>query len=411
MNLRAGLAAWSFVALATGGFGSDFGRIMCLGDSLTGSGGDTYAYREQLYNRLRSLGDQFNFVGPIDQGNFPGQSDHQSLHAGFSEYRAIDLWNGHPSHPENGKLADWLPPAHPDTVVFMAGTNDVWDVWSVSGGSWGSAAQARLETIMPQRYNGILSQIFAQNPSMRVVFMAPPKVLNTSLGDFYKTYMEKLSAVVKTVADQWKATGKDIRFVDMWAATSYVQDRDIGPDQVHWSTGGMANCARHVLEALHLPMSPGYTGKVSDSRFGGDWSTVGLRYKVTDFFGTVLATGPLTVTPSGEFKVDSPATGNQALTIYGSHWLRRFLPRTMPTTGVWLDLITLTNGDIDGDNAITVFDYSILSNHWDANSSDANWNVADADGFRPRDADLDGDGTVSVFDYSILGDNFDQVGQ
>ncbi len=72
--------------------------------------------------------------------------------------------------------------------------------------------------------------------------------------------------------------------------------------------------------------------------------------------------------------------------------------------------VELTCGDIDRDNAISVFDYSILSDYFDRSSTDASWNVVGANGFRPSDADLDGDSAVTVFDYSILSTNFDQVG-
>ena len=59
------------------------------------------------------------------------------------------------------------------------------------------------------------------------------------------------------------------------------------------------------------------------------------------------------------------------------------------------------NGDIDGDNSVTVFDYDRLSAAFDASAGDAGYDAA---------ADLDGDGTVSVFDYDILSRNFDLVG-
>lgn len=63
---------------------------------------------------------------------------------------------------------------------------------------------------------------------------------------------------------------------------------------------------------------------------------------------------------------------------------------------------SLTNGDVDGDNVISVFDYIQISDAFDADSSAANWNA---------NADLDGDGVVSVFDYIILSDHFDAFGE
>ncbi len=72
--------------------------------------------------------------------------------------------------------------------------------------------------------------------------------------------------------------------------------------------------------------------------------------------------------------------------------------------------LTFLLGDIDGDNAITVFDYSILSDAFGKTSADSDWNTDMGGGFAPVDADLDGDGEVSVFDYSPLSDNFDKSG-
>lgn len=59
------------------------------------------------------------------------------------------------------------------------------------------------------------------------------------------------------------------------------------------------------------------------------------------------------------------------------------------------------NGDVDGDDSITVFDYIDISFSFDKAEGDP--------GFLPR-ADLDGDGVVTVFDYIILSVNFDLSG-
>jgi hypothetical protein len=59
------------------------------------------------------------------------------------------------------------------------------------------------------------------------------------------------------------------------------------------------------------------------------------------------------------------------------------------------------NGDCDGDNSVTIFDYIILSDSFDKSTGDS--------GFDAR-SDLDGDGTVSIFDYTYLSDNFERSG-
>ncbi|MBS1704882.1 MAG: DUF3466 family protein [Armatimonadetes bacterium] len=63
--------------------------------------------------------------------------------------------------------------------------------------------------------------------------------------------------------------------------------------------------------------------------------------------------------------------------------------------------VDLINGDVDGDNSVTIFDYVALSEAFDSIDGDPN--------FQPN-ADLDGDGAVTVFDYLILSSSFDSIG-
>ncbi len=63
--------------------------------------------------------------------------------------------------------------------------------------------------------------------------------------------------------------------------------------------------------------------------------------------------------------------------------------------------LTLLNGDIDGDNEVTLFDFGALTNAFGSVPGDPNWNP---------DADLDGDDEVTLFDFSILTANFGLIG-
>lgn len=67
-------------------------------------------------------------------------------------------------------------------------------------------------------------------------------------------------------------------------------------------------------------------------------------------------------------------------------------------SGLRFDLVL---GDIDGDNAVSIYDYNLLTQAFDTVPSQAAWDAR---------CDLDGDGVVSVFDYSILSSRFDQQG-
>lgn len=89
-----------------------------------------------------------------------------------------------------------------------------------------------------------------------------------------------------------------------------------------------------------------------------------------------------------------------AMLIKGNHWLqKKYIIQQLPQFYLVGDFI---NGDIDGDNAITVFDYKILSDAFDIyDETDPNYNPY---------ADLDGWPGVSVYDYAILSQNFDLIG-
>jgi hypothetical protein len=62
---------------------------------------------------------------------------------------------------------------------------------------------------------------------------------------------------------------------------------------------------------------------------------------------------------------------------------------------------TLTNGDIDGDNEVTLFDFGALVAAFGSVPGDSSWNP---------DADLDGDEEVTLFDFGILVRNFGATG-
>jgi probable HAF family extracellular repeat protein len=95
--------------------------------------------------------------------------------------------------------------------------------------------------------------------------------------------------------------------------------------------------------------------------------------------------------------------GTYEVSFKASHWLRVNL--TGVTLGVAEELtgqnVTLTNGDIDGDNEVTLFDFGELVAAFGSMPGDENWNP---------NADLDGDEEVTLFDFGILVQNFGAIG-
>jgi len=129
--------------------------------------------------------------------------------------------------------------------------------------------------------------------------------------------------------------------------------------------------------------------------------------------GTVVETIPdVPLDGLAAYSFGTGRTGQVSIAVTVRGWLRqiRSTPITLSPLGVNNVDFDLINGDIDGDNSVTVFDYDKLSTYFDKSASDADWSTPDGDGVRRRDADLDGDGAVTVFDYDILSANFDQSG-
>jgi len=117
--------------------------------------------------------------------------------------------------------------------------------------------------------------------------------------------------------------------------------------------------------------------------------------------GTPVSSGTVAVAANGMIEVPKPAAGDYELLVKSSGFLRKKVAFTQGASTVDLGTVTLINGDINGDNVVSVFDYDALSAAFDSVPGDANWNPA---------ADLDGDLAVTVFDYDILSQNFDRQG-
>ncbi len=102
---------------------------------------------------------------------------------------------------------------------------------------------------------------------------------------------------------------------------------------------------------------------------------------------------------NGESTILIP-NGNMPLRVKYGHWLSQVRTPVVQSSGLRYEF-DLLNGDCDGDNEVTVFDYIELSNAFMTVPGNVGWNP---------DADLDGDGEVTIFDYIILSGNFDLSG-
>jgi len=208
-------------------------------------------------------------------------------------------------------------------------------------------------------------------------------------------------------AFRWTASGgmQDLNITyanlltpNSWLYIAYA----ISPDG-RYIVGHGWNAATGRLEAFLLD-----TGKLAVIRgtltlgdYGGDPSLVPVSVRLRKEGGSE-ETYTIYTDRNGNYSLWLEP-GTYEVSFKASHWLRVNL------TGVTLDVaeeltgqnVTLTNGDIDGDNEVTLFDFGELVAAFGSMPGDENWNP---------DADLDGDAEVTLFDFGILVQNFGAIG-
>ncbi len=170
--------------------------------------------------------------------------------------------------------------------------------------------------------------------------------------------------------------------------------------QVNFAVNGPATfdpCELYVdnirVEAATNPIS----GQVTLGDWGGAVAGRQVNLRLKDAGGNeeqVLCT----LDASGNFSTETSLSGAITARFRDSHWLAKTVSATVGGSPI---VATLINGDVDGDNSITIFDYIELSGSFDLSVGDVGYLA---------NADLDGDGSVTIFDYIILSNNFDVTG-
>ncbi len=155
--------------------------------------------------------------------------------------------------------------------------------------------------------------------------------------------------------------------------------------------------AWHLLpgaDEFHAPIVQGY---LLFHDFGGslplmvDWE---IRTDIIEMRTPLLA-------PDGGFVVPGVPVGQFALSVKPLSYLRRTVEVDTGGGSVLGLSIALTNGDVDGDNEVTLFDFGSLVAAFGSVPGNANWDVR---------ADLDGDGEVTLFDFGVLVRHFGEIG-
>ncbi len=118
--------------------------------------------------------------------------------------------------------------------------------------------------------------------------------------------------------------------------------------------------------------------------------------------GRLVRSTSVALDASGNFTLPNVAPGTYDFAFKASHWLQVVVRDVaVPKEGLSGLNVALINGDIDGDNEVTLFDFGGLVAAFGSMPGDSNWNP---------DADLDGDEEVTLFDFGILVANFGAIG-
>lgn len=107
---------------------------------------------------------------------------------------------------------------------------------------------------------------------------------------------------------------------------------------------------------------------------------------------TVLVTKSVTLAPGGGYSVTDVPQGRYDVSLKVANWLRRTIPDVGVVNGSIAQDFSLTNGDADGDNAVTLYDLNIVLLSF----------LTDGSG----GGDLDWDGVVGLYDLNKVLLNF-----
>jgi len=138
-------------------------------------------------------------------------------------------------------------------------------------------------------------------------------------------------------------------------------------------------------------------GSVALGDFGGTVGGLPVQVNVTQ--GSSTETLSASLDSGGQFAVETALAGSGSVAVKVTHWLRQRVSASL--SGVVALVWSLTNGDVDGDNEVTLFDFGQLVSAFGTVPGDSNWNP---------NADLDGDNEVTLFDFGILVRNFGLIG-
>jgi probable HAF family extracellular repeat protein len=178
--------------------------------------------------------------------------------------------------------------------------------------------------------------------------------------------------------------------------------RAISPDGRYIVGTGWNAATGRQWEAFRLDVGVfRISGKIRLGDFDGDPTLIPITVQLRQN-GRVARSVDLTTDADGNYTISDVVPGTYKLAFKASHWLRRVVHGVRVAKDDVKDKnVSLINGDVDGDNEVTLFHFGWQVAAFGSVPGDENWNA---------DADLDGDEEVTLFDFVILVRNFGAIG-
>ncbi|HTQ09329.1 MAG TPA: PQQ-binding-like beta-propeller repeat protein, partial [Fimbriimonadaceae bacterium] len=166
--------------------------------------------------------------------------------------------------------------------------------------------------------------------------------------------------------------------------------------------------SKGTLTCVDLAPVPQLAGSVSLGDFGGQVAGRQVSVEVRNPGSTVpLDSYVVALDAAGHYSVNTGRVGTFDVAFRSSHWLRKvvknvvFSGRGPVDPGGASASATLINGDINGDNSVSLADFAELKIAYGTSVGIPNWNP---------NADLNGDGGVGLADFGILKSHYGEQG-
>jgi len=145
---------------------------------------------------------------------------------------------------------------------------------------------------------------------------------------------------------------------------------------------------------------PNLSALVFVEDYDGNRNQVPITVTIEKLDGTPVQTNTIFWNGEGPSLLMACLEGEYRVCAKASHWLRRCEIVDFSSSNPSVSF-SLLNGDVDGDNEVSIGDYAQLSAAFNSSPGGGNWNA---------EADLNGDEGVDIGDFAILSQNFGEMG-